>query len=116
MALTLVSFLLFAGARAPDPYIAVALLALCFGFTQFSDAAYWSAATFAGRKRTSAASGVMNTGGNLPGFLAPLIGWLIDHVGWMPTLAGGSLMALVGAGLWLLIDVSRGPPVQSPLR
>ena len=58
---------------------AVALLALCFAFTQFSDAAYWSAATFAGRRHTSAAAGVMNTGGSLPGLLAPLIGWMIDR-------------------------------------
>ena len=111
--LLMVSILLLAGARAPNPYMAVALLALCFAFTQFSDASYWSAATFAGRRHTSAAAGVMNTGGSLPGLLAPLIGWMIDHVGWLPTFAGGSLMAVVGAGLWLLVDTSRSSHVRS---
>jgi hypothetical protein len=90
--------------------MAVALLALCFGFTQFSDTTYWAGATFAGRQHTSATAGVMNTGGNIPGFLAPLIGWMIDTVGWLPTLACGSLMAVLAAVLWLLVDVSRGPP------
>jgi ACS family glucarate transporter-like MFS transporter len=110
VALTMVALLLFAGARATDPYWAVVLLALCFGFTQFADSTYWGGATYAGRRQTSATSGVMNTGGNLPGFLAPLVGWAIDHFGWLATLAGGSVMAMLAAGLWLLVDVSRGPP------
>jgi ACS family glucarate transporter-like MFS transporter len=117
VALTLVAVLLLAGARAANPYIAVALLALCFGFTQFSDTTYWAGVTFAGRQQTSAMAGVMNTGGNLPGFLAPLIGWMIDTVGWLPTLAAGSAMAVIAAGLWLLVDVSRGPtrPERPPV-
>ena len=50
-----------------------------------------------------AAGGVMNTGGNAAGFLAPLVGAMVDAMGWGPTLASGSLFALVGAALWLLI-------------
>jgi ACS family glucarate transporter-like MFS transporter len=107
--LLMVAWLLLAGATAGNPYVAVALLALCFGFTQFTEGSYWSGATFAAGRHTCAATGVLNTGGNLPGFLAPLIGWMVDHAGWLPTLASGSGFALLGALLWLFVRVDRGP-------
>ena len=47
--------------------------------------------------------GGMNTGGNAPGFLAPVIGMAIDQLGWLPTLASGSVFAVLGATLWLFI-------------
>jgi ACS family glucarate transporter-like MFS transporter len=105
--LLIVAIMLMAGAYAADPYVAVLLLSLCFGFTQFTEGPFWSGTTFAARSHTSAATGVLNTGGNLPGFLAPFIGWLVDHAGWLPTLAAGSAMAVLGAVLWLFIDVER---------
>jgi ACS family glucarate transporter-like MFS transporter len=111
-ALLLVAALLVAGAHAANAYVAVGLLALCFGFTQFADSAYWSGATYVGGAHTFTASGVVNTGGNLPGFLAPLVGWMIDHVGWINTFGAGSVLALAGAALWLAIDVSR--PFAAP--
>lgn len=101
--LTLVAVFLLAGTQAADPYVAVALLSLCFGCTQFTEGSYWSAVTYAGGARTATAGGVMNTGGNAAGFLAPLVGAMVDGMGWGPTLASGSLFALVGAALWLLI-------------
>jgi len=105
--LLMVACLLWAGAHATNPYLAVALLSLCFGFEQFADSPYWSGTTFSAGPQTAAACGVINTGGNLPGFLAPLIGWTIDYMGWLPTFAGGSAMAVLGAVLWLFIDVTR---------
>jgi ACS family glucarate transporter-like MFS transporter len=111
--LTLVAVFLIAGTRAADPYVAVAWLSLCFGCTQFTEGAYWSAATYAGGAQTATAGGIMNTGGNAAGFLAPVVGALIDHVGWGPTLASGSVFALVGAALWLVVrlqqDAAHGP-------
>jgi MFS transporter, ACS family, glucarate transporter len=101
--LVLVAGFLYAGVFASNAYVAVLLLSLCFGFTQFVDSPYWAATTFAAGKHTSAATGVLNTGGNLPGLLAPAVGLMIDRLGWVPTIASGSLFALVGAGLWLLV-------------
>jgi ACS family glucarate transporter-like MFS transporter len=105
--LLMVAWLLLAGAGAPNPYVAVALLALCFGFTQFTEGAYWSGTTFAGGRHTSAATGVLNTGGNLAGFLAPLVGLMVDRLGWWPALATGSGFALLGALLWLFVRVDE---------
>ena len=106
--LGMVAWLLLAGLGAPNPYVAVALLSLCFGFTQFTEGAYWSGATFAGGPHTAAATGVLNTGGNLPGILAPLLGLMVDRLGWVPALSSGTLFALLGAGLWLLVQLT--PP------
>lgn len=101
----LVAVLLVAGASAPNPYVAVGLLSLCFGFTQFTEGSYWQACTFVAGPHTAAATGVMNTGGNLPGFLAPLVGFMLDRFGWMPTLFSGSIFALISVVLWLVVRI-----------
>jgi dipeptide/tripeptide permease len=57
----------------------------------------------------------MNTGGNLAGIVvAPLMPYLASHVGWVTALSTGSLMALIGAGLWLFICADR-PFVPKPV-
>ncbi len=101
--LVLVAIFMLAGAFAADPYVAVAMLSLCFGFVLFTDTAYWAATTYASGENTMSASGVLNFGGNLPSLLAPLIGLMIDRAGWLPTIASGSVFAVIGAGLWLLV-------------
>jgi MFS transporter, ACS family, glucarate transporter len=101
--LLLVAIFQVAGAFAPDPYVAVGLLSLCFGFTQFTDGAYWSATTYAAGPHTASATGVLNFGGNAPGLLAPLVGFMVDQAGWLPTIVSGSAFALVGACLWMFV-------------
>jgi MFS transporter, ACS family, glucarate transporter len=101
--LVLVGGLMLAGAYANDPYVAVALLSLCFGFTLFADTTYWAACTYATGENTMSATGVLNFGGNLPSLLAPLIGLMIDRAGWLATIASGSVFAVIGAGLWLFV-------------
>jgi ACS family glucarate transporter-like MFS transporter len=103
VSLVLVAFLLMAGAYAPNPYVAVTLLALCFGFAQFTEPQFWTAATYIGGPHAPSAMGVMNTGGNLAGFLAPVVGLVLDRFGWVPTLATGSVFAIVAAVLWLFV-------------
>jgi predicted MFS family arabinose efflux permease len=106
--LVLVAVFLLLGTYSANPYLAVGMLSLCFGFTQFTEGAFWSASTYAAGPHTSSATGVMNTGGNAPGFLAPVIGMAIDHLGWLATLASGSAFALLGATLWMFIGRRRG--------
>lgn len=106
--LVLVAGFLIAGATAEDPYLAVAFLSICFAFTQFTEAIYWAGATFVAGRHTAAATGVMNTGGNLGGVIStPLIPVLVAWLGWIPALATGSVFALVSAALWLWIRVDR---------
>lgn len=108
--LVLVALFMVAGAFAADPYAAVALLSLCFGFTLFTDSAFWAAATYAAGPHTTSATGVLNFGGNVAGLLAPAVGFLIDSAGWLVTIAGGSVFALAGAALWLGVRLKEADP------
>ena len=113
--LVLVAMFLVAGAYSVNSYAAVLMLSLCFGFTQFTEGAFWSATTYSAGPYTSAATGVLNTGGNLPGFLAPVVGLMIDQLGWLATLASGSLFAVTGAVLWLFVRLEpRSAPSRHP--
>jgi MFS transporter, ACS family, glucarate transporter len=113
VALALVGVLLLAGAKSPDPYVAVILLALCFGFTQFSEGPFWAASTYVAGPHTASATGVLNTGGNLAGFLTPVVGVMLDRLGWLPTLASGSVFAAVAAALWLFIRIEPHAPYNA---
>ena len=108
--LVLVGIFLIAGVYAANPYVAVVLLSLCFGFTQFTEGAFWSASTYIAGPDTMPATGVMQTGGNAAGFLAPVVGMMVDQLGWLPTLASGSVFALLGAALWLAIRIRPATP------
>jgi len=96
--------LMTTGAFAADPYVAVLVLSLCYACNQFTEGAYWQASIFVGGNYTAAATGILNTGGNLAGVVAtPMTAVLFEHFGWPVALATGSLFALLGAGLWLLV-------------
>jgi ACS family glucarate transporter-like MFS transporter len=110
--LVLVALFLFAGATAPNPYLAVVFLSLCFAGTQFTEGAYWAAQTYVSGPDTAPATGILNTGGNLGGVIAtPLVPILAAHFGWIVGLASGSLFAVCAAVLWLFIRADR--PVWS---
>lgn len=100
-------FILAAGA-ARGPAAAVVFLACCLGCQQFTDAAYWAAATSVGGRHAATACGLLNTGGNVVGGLvALLVPITAERLGWPAALATASLFALAGALLWLLIRADR---------
>jgi ACS family glucarate transporter-like MFS transporter len=102
--LSLVAGLLFLGATARNPYLAVVLLSLSFGCTQLTEGAYWAAAISVSGRHASAAAGVMNTGGNVVGGIgALLVPITAEAFGWVPALATGSVFAMLGVGLWLFV-------------
>ena len=92
--------LLLAAGWAPHPLVAVLLLSLCLAAQQFSDAIYWAAAIAVAGPRSSAACGLMNTGGNLSGgVVALVVPLVVDRFGWPAALATGSAFALVAAAV-----------------
>jgi MFS transporter, ACS family, glucarate transporter len=97
-----------AAAAAGSPYVAVTYLSLCLGCQQFTDSPYWAAATSVGGRLSSAACGVLNTGGNaVGGLVALLVPFTARTLGWPAALATASLFAFVGAALWLWIRADR---------
>ena len=106
--LSLVAGLLFLGATAENPYVAVTLLSLSFGCTQLTEGSYWSASIAVAGKHASTAAGVLNTGGNIVGGIgALLVPITAEAFGWVPALATGSVFALLGVVLWLFVRADR---------
>jgi ACS family glucarate transporter-like MFS transporter len=112
--LSLVAGLLLLGATAKNPYLAVVFLSLSFGCTQLTEGAYWTAAIFVSGKHASAATGVMNTGGNVVGGIgALLVPITAEAFGWVAALATGSVFALMGVGLWLFVRADKPMALSS---
>ena len=96
------------GALSGSPLIAVGALALCFLFNQLTEAAYWSAAMGVGGRHAASSCGVMNTGGNVAGFVnALLVPLIAGTLGWTAALGSGAVFALIGAMIWLWIRPDR---------
>lgn len=107
--LPLAAALLLIAVRVQHPYAAVVALAACFGCAQMTEAPFWAATFWVARERASAATGVLNTGGNLGGIIGSLIvGYLSAAQHWQAVFATGVGFALAGAALWLLIDAETG--------
>jgi ACS family glucarate transporter-like MFS transporter len=100
--------LLAAGAWAKDPALAVVLLAACFGMNQITEAGFWATTIAVAGRHASSATGVLNTGGNLVGFVGALLVPLVaEALGWPWAISSGALVALVGALLWAWIRGDR---------
>jgi len=110
--LSLAAGLLFLGATAKNPYLAVVFLSLSFGSTQLTEGPYWAAAIFVSGKHASAATGVLNTGGNVVGGIgALLVPFTAEAFGWVPALATGSVFAIIGVGLWFFVRADKPMPL-----
>ena len=100
--------LLAVGAVHSSPWVAVAMLALCFFFNQLTEGAFWATSIAIGGIHAGAAGGVLNTGANVMGiFNAILVPWFALTFGWTFAIASGAIFALVGAGLMLFVRADR---------
>jgi len=107
--------LLLAVANASGSIATVALLSLCLGFQQASDAVYWSAAISVSGSHSSSACGVMNTAGSAVGSLeALLVPYTVSALGWPAAVGTGGAFAAVGAILWFWIRADREFPENRP--
>lgn len=108
ISLVLCGVFLVMGAVADNPYVAVVLLCACFACTQITEAAYWSTAIAVSGKRAAAATGVMNTGGNVVGFIGGmLVPFTAAKLGWVAAISTGAVFAIIGAIIWLFIRGDR---------
>jgi MFS transporter, ACS family, glucarate transporter len=111
MALPAAAALLFMAVDAPNPYIAVAALASCFGAAELTEAPFWAAGMNIGRGDTMAVCGIMNTGGNLGGIISlPIIGYFSGRHSWHICFLIGAALAVVSAACWLWITIV--PPAE----
>ena len=85
------------------------LLAVCEALVMSVEGPFWAAATEIAPARAGTAGGILNTGGNLGGLLAPLLTpWVADTFGWIAPLDLAAGVAIVGGSLWLWISPRAG--------
>lgn len=106
--LPLAALLLLIAMQSTSVWVAVVALAACFGCAQMTEAPSWAAAYHLARNQASAATGVLNCGGNIGGIIGTfLVGALVTRFGWPAALTTGIGFALASAATWLVIDASQ---------
>jgi MFS family permease len=109
VALTTASLLLFLGTRTAGTITTVTLLSLAIGFASFCEGPFWSIAIETSGSQVGGACGVLNFGGNLGGFFAPVLTpFIASHAGWSWGLYAGSLLVLAGAVACYFVDLGSG--------
>jgi ACS family glucarate transporter-like MFS transporter len=111
LGLTAAGILLIVAINVTAPVPMVILLFLTLGLAATTDGPYWVSAGDLGGENVGVASGILNTGGNVGGFLAPIVTPLVAaRFGWSWALYAGSFVVVAGAVLWFFIDVARFRP------
>jgi len=103
--------LLIAALQSSHIMTTVICLSLAFGFCSIADVVCWTAAIAIAGDETGVVCGIMNTGGNLGGMLAPVLTpWIASIYGWPASLYFGGALVALAILTWLRIDVSRAEP------
>ena len=103
-ALILSGVFLYVGATSGNVMLTVVALCFSFGFTQLTEAPMWVATMGVAGSHSQVATGVLNTGGNIPGAVGGLmVPFIAGLLGWPAAIISGSLFAFAGAALWLFI-------------
>lgn len=108
LSLPAAGLLQFLAVDAVNAYLAVAALSLCYACVELNEGPYWAAIMNVARTDSMAASGILNTGGNIGGLIGiPIIGYLAHHHAWTSAFLLGTVLAVVSAAVWLLVDPTR---------
>jgi ACS family glucarate transporter-like MFS transporter len=103
-ALVLSAIFLYIGAMSGNVVITVIMLCMSFACNQLTEAPFWVATMAVAGRHAQVATGVLNTGGNLTGMVGGLmVPVTANLLGWPAAIATGSVFAIIGALLWLLV-------------
>ena len=107
-------FLLLATGTS-NAYVAVAALTLAYTAVEINEAAYWAGTMRIAQADTMAATGILNTGGNVGGLIGiPIVAYLSGQGHWQTTFLIGFACALAAALAWLWVDADE--PLALPAR
>ena len=97
-----------------NPYGAVVALALAYAVLEVNEGAFWGATMYIARSDTMSATGVLNTGGNVGGLIGiPIVAYLSGGGHWTAAFVIGTVLALLGAVLWMGIDADKTIRLES---
>jgi ACS family glucarate transporter-like MFS transporter len=89
---------------AGSALLAVAALTLAFFAMEVNEGPYWAATMRVARADTGAATGVLNTGGNIGGIVCqPMVAALVAGGDWTSAWVIGAAFAALAAVLWLFV-------------
>lgn len=95
--MVLSGILLYAGVNTPAEAVMLAVLSLAIGFASWCEGPFWASATEIGGRQVGAATSMLNAGGNVGGFFAPVVTpFIASRAGWSWGLYFGCLV--VGGG------------------
>ena len=95
--LTMGASLLFVGIIVPGTAGAVIALSLATGFASWCEGPFWASAIEVAHQQVGAACGILNTGGNIGGFIAPILTpFIAARAGWSWGLYLGCFVAMAG--------------------
>jgi dipeptide/tripeptide permease len=98
------SILLVIGAQLSSPFAVGTTLAIAFGLVSSTDGSFWSATIEAGGDDVGAACGILNTGSNIGGFVAPVFTPMIAAVaGWSAALYFACFVVTTASMIWFLM-------------
>ena len=106
--LPLAALLLLICIGVSTPYAAVSALVLAFLSIELNEGAYWAATMRVAGADTAAATGVLNTGGNIGGIIVqPVVGALSGSGHWQAAFVSGAVFALLAALCWLRVNCAK---------
>jgi ACS family glucarate transporter-like MFS transporter len=109
--------LLFAGVRTTETVAAISLMSLALGCASIADMTYWTAGIDVAGDQVGVVGGILNTGANVGGALAPVLTpWIASFAGWSWGLYAGCLVALAALVAWLFTDPTRRVAVPVSVR
>lgn len=108
LSLVLAAGFLFTSVNASETPTVIALMSLALGFSAIADMTYWTAGIEIAGDQVGVVGGILNTGANIGGALAPVVTpWIASFAGWSWGLYFGGAVALAGALVWLFTDPTR---------
>ncbi len=114
LALPISGTLILVAVNLNNPYGAVIALALAYAVLELNEGAFWGATMYIARSDTMSATGVLNTGGNIGGLIGiPIVAYLSGGGHWTAAFVIGTVLALLGAVLWMGIDADKNIHFES---
>jgi MFS transporter, ACS family, glucarate transporter len=100
--------LLWWGSHTANNTLAIVTLAIAAGFIGFASTGWWAVCNDLTRDFSASLSGLMNMGGNLGGWISPVLtAYVATRFGWTRALDFAGLLTLAAGTLWFLVNADQ---------
>lgn len=112
--------LLWSGSHVSSRGAAILMLALGAGFNMFAATTFWASCIDLTEEFTGSLSGLMNTFGNLGGWLSPILtAYIATHFGWSRAIDCAAGVSIASGLFWFFVRADRSldsTPQGQPLK